>query len=376
MVCMKIAFVYDIPYPWHRGGAEQIFNVESREMAKKHDVHFFTMRWEGMKEDFFYENVHYHALGKSITEKDAYKHGRRAIREAVYFALHVREIFNHDFDVVITNAFPILHLPVIKAYCRARNAKLVIKVDEVWDHRYWQNYLGVGIGSLANAYANMLIRSGRAIYVANSSITARGLEKLGIESKRISKFAPVLEDKIFSEIRRSSRVKKNRIIFSGRFIKEKRIDKWLAAVDAARGYGFEFEALLIGEGIEKDNIEKKIEDMKLKNLVKVKPFFKDKRDLYKVIAESKVLLHMGEREGLGIIALESIALGTSVVIPEYSPMPAEVKSMCIVEKEKDIPKQLVRIMKGRGGEYKPNMKNLKMFSTSNVVPFYEKLLNE
>lgn len=372
---MKIAFVYDIPYPWHRGGAEQIFNVESREMAKKHDVDFFTMRWKGMKEDFFYENVHYHALGEPITERDAYKHGRRAIREALYFALHVREIFKYDFDVVITNAFPILHLPLIKAYCRAKNAKLVVKVDEVWDHKYWQNYLGIGIGSVANAYANMLIRSRRAMYVANSSITARGLEGLGIERRRISRFAPVLEDKILSDIRRSSRVKKNRIIFSGRFIKEKRIDKWLLAVDAVRKEGFEFEALLIGDGIEREDIERRIDEMRLGDLVKVRPFFKDKRDLYKTIAESKVLLHMGEREGLGIIALESIALGTSVVIPEYSPMPEEVKNMCIVEKEGNIPKQLIRIMKSRGEYNKPDIKNLKMFSTSNVVSFYEKLLN-
>ena len=373
---MKIAFVYDIPYPWHRGGAEQIFNVESREMAKKHEVDFFTMRWKGMKEDFFYENVHYHALGKPITEKDAYKHGRRAIREAVYFALYIREIFKYDFDVVVTNAFPILHLPVIKAYCRRKNAKLVVKVDEVWDHRYWQSYLGIGIGSIANVYADTLIRSRRAMYVANSSITARGLERLGIESRRISKFAPVLEDKILNEIRRSSRVKKNRIIFSGRFIKEKRIDKWLAAVEAVRKEGFEFEALLIGDGIEKEGIERRIDEMKLRNLVKVKPFFKDKRGLYKAIAESKVLLHMGEREGLGIIALESIALGTSVVIPEYSPVPEEVKKMCIVEKEENIPKQLIRIMKSRGEYNKPDIKDLKMFSTSNVVSFYEKLLNE
>ncbi len=370
---MKIAFVYDIPYPWHKGGLEQILNVEARELAKKHDVHFFTMRWPGMKGEFTYQKVKYHAFGKA-TEEDAYKHGRRAIREALMFSVYARNLFKYDFDVIITNAFPILHLPAVKAYCRIKNAKLILKVDEIWDRKYWASYLGVIAGNMANVYANSLIRSSTAKYVANSSMTAKNLEKLGIARNRIREFAPVLEDSLLDEIRRSAKRRNNRIIFSGRLIKEKRIDKWLRVVkQVIERYGAA-EAMLVGEGIERAKIMKEARRLGLRGSIVVRPFFKEKRELYEAIAESKVLLHMGEREGLSIITLESLALNTPVVVPEYSPIPEEVKEMCVVEKEERLADKIIRIMKGDPEEYISNKDNLKMFSTSNVVSFYENLL--
>ena len=368
---MRIAFVYDIPYPWHKGGIEHILDIESRELAKKHDVHFFTMRWPGMKSEFVHQNVSYHAFG-SITEEGAYKHGRRAIREAIMFSMYVNELYKYDFDVVITNAFPVLHLPVIKSYCRLKNAKLILKVDEVWDRDYWRSYLGPIVGDSANFYANLMIRSSAALYVANSATTADRLRKLGIGKGRISVFAPVLDDSGMKSIRKSAGRRRNRIIFSGRLIKEKRVDKWLGIVGLVLGRNRNAEALLVGEGIERQRLLRKMDELGLKGKVTVKPFFKDKKDLYTAIARSKVLLHMGEREGLSIITLESLALGTPVVLPDYSPIPKEVRDMCIVEKEKDIPSRILRIMSRESTPVR-NSGNLEMFSTSNVIPFYDRM---
>lgn len=371
---MKIAFVYDIPYPWHRGGIEHILNIEARELAKKHEVHFFTMKWPGMKREFRYQNVMYHAFG-DVTEEKAYKHGRRAIREAMMFSLYLRELFGYDFDIVISNAFPILHLPLIKTYCGIKGARLILKVDEVWDRDYWVDYLGIVAGDAANAYANAFIRSKSAEYVANSDTTAKKLESLGVEKGRIRVFAPVLEDRSMDRIRREAGRKKNQIVFSGRFIKEKRIEKWLRIVRRVVDRDNGISAVLIGDGIEKRNIMAEIEKLGLGRKVKVMPFFRNKEKLYRTIAESKVLLHMGEREGLSIITLESLALGTPVVLPEYSPIPKTVKDMCIVEKEEKIPARIVEIMKN-DGRYVKNKENLKLFSASNVIAFYDKLFKD
>jgi glycosyltransferase involved in cell wall biosynthesis len=368
---MKIAFVYDIPYPWHRGGIEHILNVEARELAKKHEVHFFTMKWPGMKKEFTYQNVRYHAFGE-VTEETAYKHGRRAIREAVLFSVYMKDIFNYDFDVIISNAFPILHLPIVKLYCRMKNAKLILKVDEVWDNDYWISYLGMVAGNAANLYANTFLKSDNAKYVANSTDTARKLEAFGISKGRIKVFAPILEDREMRSIREKTTKRENRIIFAGRLIKEKRVDKWLRIVKKVVDRKNEVTAVLIGEGIEKKGIMEEIKTLGLEKKVRVRPFFKNKNELYREIAGSKVLLHMGEREGLSIITLESLALGTPVVLPEYSPIPKEVRDMCIVEDEDKIPSKIIDIMDGNGASI-DNKSNLKMFSVSNVTAFYDGL---
>lgn len=367
---MKIAFVYDIPYPWHKGGIEHILNVEAEELAKKHEVHFFTMKWPGMDREFEYNNVKYHSLG-DVTEETAYRHGRRSIREAMSFTFYLNRIFNYNFDVIISNAFPVLHLPVVKTYCRLKKARLILKVDEVWDRDYWVSYLGAVAGDAANAYANTFIRSESAYYVANSSETAKRLEGIGVPGRRIRVFAPVLEDQMIKKIARQSK-RNNTIFFSGRLIKEKKIDKWLHVVKKVIEKDKKVDAMLVGEGTERKRIMHIRKRLGLEKKVKMVPFFKDKEELYRSIASSKVLLHMSEREGLGIIALESLALGTPVVLPDYSPIPKEVKEMCIVASEEEIPSKIIQIM-NRNGNYIRNTENLKMFSTSSVISFYDNL---
>ena len=78
---MRIAFVYDVPYPWHVGGIESMNYNEAEELAKEHEVHFFTTRWEGMTgREFVYNNIHYHAIHKTDQSR-IYRHGRRSIRK-------------------------------------------------------------------------------------------------------------------------------------------------------------------------------------------------------------------------------------------------------------------------------------------------------
>lgn len=368
---LKIAFVYDIPYPWHKGGLEYILSVEASELAKKHEVHFFTMRWPGMKEKFVHKGVTYHTFG-NFNEETAYRHGRRAIRETLIFTLCMTNLFRYDFDVIISNIFPVVHLPLVRLYARMKNTILIFKVDEVWNGEYWKDYLGAIAGTVAGFYANSFLVSDRAYYVANSWDTAERLRAAGVSKKKINVFAPVLDDLTLKKARKDAGRKRKRIIFAGRFIKEKRLDKWIDAVKRTIDMDHEVEALLVGKGMEMKKMSGKIKELGLEKKITIKPFFKNKEDLYKDIAESSVLLHMGEREGLSIITLESIFLGTPVVLPDYSPIPKMVKDMCIVAEEKKIPKMIIEIMKD-DRKYMRHRENLKVFSTSNVISFYDGL---
>ena len=52
-------------------------------------------------------------------------------------------------------------------------------------------------------------------------------------------------------------------------------------------------------------------------------------------------------EGLSAIAIESTALGTAPVLPDYTPIPDEVKELSIVRDVEDIPKAIASIASGR-----------------------------
>lgn len=176
---MKIAFVSDAVYPWNVGGLETLERTEAAELAKRHDVYFFSLRWPGMEKDFRKDNIEYHTF-HSITTEKFYRHRRRSIREAMAYTAGLARIFFYRFDYIQANEFPILHIPVLKLYCRLTGCKLILDMHEVWDRGYWTSYLGGMSGLLASAFASWAIKGADA-YISNSSTTAQRLEVLGVE---------------------------------------------------------------------------------------------------------------------------------------------------------------------------------------------------
>jgi glycosyltransferase involved in cell wall biosynthesis len=338
-------------------------------------VHFFSLKWPGMKKDFRHNGIMYHTL-HDITTEEFYSHGRRSIRQALIYSFGLFRIFFYKFDYIQSNEFPILQIPMLKLYCMLSGCKLILDMHEIWSKGYWTSYLGRIPGILANAYASAVLKMADA-YIANSSATAEELEKLGVEKRKIHIFSPVINDKALMGIDPKKETKT--VIFSGRLIKEKRLDKWLKAVKSVSKRVKGVKAVIIGEGPEKKNIEKMIKKLKLEHIVELRDFYRTekKNDLYRRMKESKVLLQMSEREGLGIIVLESIALGTPVLIPEYSPIPNEVKEMCVVKDQISIPYTLEQILKDRNkGRYIKNIGGLNRFSVSHTNKFYSNLFSK
>ena len=210
-------------------------------------------------------------------------------------------------------------------------------------------------------------------YITISSATTRKLERIGVERKKIHEFSPVLD--IAGMQRSAPPVKRNMtVVFAGRMIKEKRVDRWLDVFKAASRLAPGLSGVLVGEGPEEGRIREAIARKGLEKSVEFRPFYKTKRELYRLIRGSSLLLNMSEREGLSIIALEGIALGTPVVLPSYTPIPPEVKGMCVVGGMKELPGIVAKIAKsGDKGAFIKNVENLDMFSTANTYRFYKKL---
>ena len=371
---MKIAFISDAVYIGNKGGLEYTEMLEARELAKdkRNEVHFYSMRWPGMEKDFVHERIHYHTLTKTDISK-FYRHGRRSIRTSIMFTLSMIKIFPQKFDVIEANMFPILHIPILKAYCKLRGCKLILDVVEVWERKYWSDYLkNRFFGELAYKYAAYFLGSAQA-YIANSSVTIDRLKREGINDERIYFFNPNLEMEELDKARKAAR-RKPRIFFSGRFIKEKRLDLWLRVVKEVHAKLPKTEALLIGDGPEADALRKQIKAQHLEKVVAMRPFYPEESEMWEQLASSSVLLMVSEREGLSAITLKSLALGVPAVLPEKSPIPDEVKSMCVVEKEPRLASKVVEIIKsGKPEKYIKNRDGLKRFSSANVIPFYDGL---
>ena len=261
--------------------------------------------------------------------------------KAFAFSFGLLRLFGYRFDLIVIDQFPYLHIPIAVAYAKLTGCKLAIRVAEVWTKDYWESYLGV-LGSPAYSLAIYLSKMGDS-YIANSQKTMLQLERIGVKRSRIKVFAPVLDKEALDFTLRSARTKLRRVVFSGRLIKEKRIDAWIRAVGEAARLDSRIKGTIIGKGAEEAALKKLVKDLKLSHVVSFRHFFKSKSSLYRYIAESSVLLNMSEREGLSIITLEAIALGTKVLLPSDSPIPEDIKEMCTVAEESAIPNALKKM---------------------------------
>ncbi len=351
---MRIAFVSDVAYPWVKGGKEAIEWRCMRMLAKRHKVYCFSMQWNGMKRRFRHWGIAYDAYPKA-DQKKLYAHGRRSIAYALKFAIWLPRLFAYRFDVLIANDFPYLHMPFIKFYCRLTNCRLIADVAEFWEKDYWKSYLKSNVlGSLAFAYAKHALKDADA-YIANSSTTASILNENGIGKNSTYIFKNVLDKRLIKSVRHGKR--KKRVIFSGRLIKEKRIDIFIKSFIALNKKVPDATALIIGDGPELPKLKRLAKESKNISFI---PFIKEKRELYKLIAESSLFFMPSEREGLSIITLESLALGTPVLLPRNSPIPPEIKKMCIVTD--DIEGAMEKVL---------NSKNPKAFVKKGIDDFYD-----
>lgn len=370
VIQMKIAFAYDLPFPWHIGGIEKIMDEESRELAKRNEVHFFTLRWPGMEKDFVKDRVHYHAYFSSSIDT-AYRHGRRSIRKAMLFAFSMLHLFRYRFDVLIIDQFPYLHIPVAWLFCRLTGCKLVIKVAEVWHKDYWKKYTNVLVGSAAYVFSKYWVKRAD-FYITNSVATRNRFEAFANKYGLSIAFSPVLDnEKIQKALEKKDAAEGASVIFVGRLIKEKRIDKWIEMVAAARSIDPSINGAIIGEGVEKHRIEDMIKSKGLEGIISMPGRIESTEKLYKTIAASKLMLNMSEREGLSITTLESLSLGTPVLLPSYTPIPSEVKGMCVVEDEANIPRKIVEICKSADKKaYLHNLGSLKGYYTADILKYY------
>jgi glycosyltransferase involved in cell wall biosynthesis len=368
---MKIAFVADVAYPWIRGGMEAMQYLEAKELAKKHEVHFFCIRWDSMKGSFKHDGIIYHAFPGWKYSK-LYKKRRRSIREALLFAIGMLRIFRYRFDIIEAHMFPIMHLPVVKLYCRLTGCKLLMEVAEVWDKAYWQDYLGKRKGSIGYAYQEYAIKGADA-YISNPALEDK-IGRYGIDTRRIRVFSPAIDEKSISRTKAVKR--ERRIAIVARLIKEKRVDKWLHIFREVKMKIPEVKGVIIGKGPEEKPLKALRHRLGLDKSVEMLKDL-DRKELYKIVKGSYVLVHMSEREGLSIITLESLALGTPVVLPSYTTIPSEVAGMCVVEDEEDIPGKVVEILRSDNpSSYISNRDRLKEFSLSSINDFYDELFSD
>jgi glycosyltransferase involved in cell wall biosynthesis len=307
---MKIAFVYDVIYPYVKGGVEKrVHELAVRLAARGHEVHIFGMKfWEGapvIEKD----GVVFHGVSRS---QDLYTSGRRGMMEPLRFSdALILPLLSERFDIIDCQQFPFFPALASGLVTGLRRTPLVVTWHEVWGD-YWYEYLG-SKGVFGKITERVVSRIGSGT-IAVSATTAGRLRELSPKSCPV-----VIPNGIdLAEIEADPQAEKSiDLIFAGRLIREKHVDLLVEATALLLPQFPRLAVRIIGDGPEHDRIHSLVRALGLEEHVTLHSFCEDHRELIGFLKSSKVFVLPSTREGFGIAALEALACGVPVVTVDH-----------------------------------------------------------
>jgi L-malate glycosyltransferase len=307
---MKIAFVYDVIYPYVKGGVEKrIRELAIRLSARGHDVHIVGMKyWEG-PDSMEKDGVILHGI---CPPQPLYADGRRTIREAIYFSTRLLPfLMREKFDIIDCQQFPYFPSFPVKIVSVMKKKPFVITWHEVWGD-YWYEYLGWK-GALGKTTERLVARlSPNTISVSRT--TAKKLQYLGGHDE-----ARIIPNGIDPGHLRSVSpgTVSSDIIFVGRLIKEKHVDVLVRAFGKLLSEFPDRTLLILGDGPEREAIRSLVRDHAIEDHVILHSFLESHDEVISLMKASHICVVPSTREGFGIVALEALACGLPVVTVDH-----------------------------------------------------------
>jgi len=308
---MKIAFIYDLIYPYTLGGAEKRFWELARRLSLKgHQVYIIGMKfWQGSPH-LVKDSVYIH--GVNLPSKIYLKTGVRDLMQILKFSWGVLVfLLKEDFDIIDCNAFPYLHFFFIKLISMYKRIPLVITWQEVWGN-YWYRYLG-RLGGLAGRLCEKMIIFSSDNIIVHAPKVKNSLTRIGGNNKNISIIADGVDLKFIESVTPS--FYHSDLIFAGRLLKHKNVDILIKAVSFVKNEFKDIRCIIIGKGKEKENLIKRVEELNLKDNI----IFKENlryEELISYMKASKIFVFPSTREGFGIVVIEAMTCGLPVIIAD------------------------------------------------------------
>jgi len=298
---VRVCLIYDCLYPYTVGGAERWYrNLAEQLVARGHEVTYLTRRqWDGEAD---VPGVRVLAVAPQM---ELYAHGRRRLLPPLAFGLGVfLHLLRHGrrYDVVHTASFP--YFPLLAAGgARKRGAyRLVVDWHEVWTRAYWRRYAGRPAGELGWRVQRACLRVPQRAFCFSRLHEARlrdeGLAPTRLEGQYAG--APPPDE---------PRAARPVAVYAGRHLREKRVPALVAALARIT----DLHGEIYGDGPDRPNVLHAIATAGLGARVRA-PGFVERPVLEDALATAECFVLPSEREGYGLVVVESAAKGVPAVV--------------------------------------------------------------
>jgi glycosyltransferase involved in cell wall biosynthesis len=313
---MRIAIVYDCLFPNTVGGAERWYRSLAQRLDRRHSVTYITRRqWGEEGPETSFKTIAVAPGGELYTSS-----GRRRLWPPVRFGIGVFfHMLRHgrSYDAIHSASFPyfsLLAAGIALRVTRSR-ARLIVDWHEVWGREYWRAYLGSLKGTVGFAIERLCLRLPERSFTF-SRLAEQRLREQGHRAPIVRLTGEYAEDERGEGRTREAATAERHppmVVTAGRHIPEKRIPTVPAAIAVARARVPDLRCVILGDGPDTEATRARVRELGLVDVVEVRGRV-DHPELMSTIASASCLLHPSEREGYGLVVVESVSLGTPAIV--------------------------------------------------------------
>ena len=310
----RIAIVTERIAPFYRGGAEEVMYRYAEILAKQHDVSIFTSFDEGVASKKI-GNVRFNYISRNIKKNN--KKGNHSLTGILSFSVAV--LFHRklivDFDIVILDSIHYFYPKSFLKFLKRKNCKVITLFHEAWYEYRKYGAVSPLLSYFMGIFIRQLIRNSDTVISVSDPTTKSLISNYSVRVEKVVTiplgidYKDIIDRYSFKEI--SDR--HYDLVFVGRFAAIKRVSDIVDAVLILKRQGRNLAVALIGDGAQREMIERKIENLGLIKNFNVFGFLNED-EKYSIMSDSKIFVLPSEREGFSLSTLEAMALGCIPIV--------------------------------------------------------------
>ncbi|MCL4355468.1 MAG: glycosyltransferase family 4 protein [Nitrososphaerota archaeon] len=314
---MKIAYVFDRVYPFSKGGVERrTWEMARRHAQKGHQVTIISMKqWEG---DSVMDMDGVRVVGV-CPEVQVYVKGRRSVGAAIYFGLCVLfPLLRERYDVVNASIFPYFSCISAKMASVVWRSKLVFSCWELWGS-YWGEYVG-RIGAIGKMVERFTVKLPDWIVVETED-TRRGLKVWGFDPSRVTLVPSGVDNEAVQSVPSAGEDDAADVIYVGRLTSYKGVRTLVEAVGVLKGRGKSVKASIVGDGPQREELQRLAEELGVGERVKFYGRVEDGKRVVALMKAAKMFVYpAAPLGGWALTPLEANAAGLPVITTRAGPV--------------------------------------------------------